>query len=187
MSSKSQQSKSKETENDTSEYSRINKPFLRKINKILLLVLEENKNLNNYQEKLSLQKNLISTSYNKPSLSILEYLERIQKYTEAEDNTIIIGLMYIDRICEHSSIILTPYNIHRIVFVSILLAIKYNEDTCFDFGFYAKVAGIPIKELKYLEREFIVLIRFHFYIGQGDFEKYKIYIDETMHDPDKKE
>ena len=88
---------------------------------------------------------------------------RIQAYSEAEDNTIIIGLMYIDRICEHSSVILTPNNIHRIIFVYILMAIKYNEDVCFDYEFYSKIAGISMKELKVLEREYIDLI-FNFFL-----------------------
>ena len=176
MSSKSGQGKSTDI-NDTEDF-QINEALLNKINKILTLVMEENKNLKNYKEKLSAQKNMSFTSHNKPSLSIKDYLYRIQTYTEAEDNTIIIGLMYIDRICEHSSIILTPYNIHRIVFVSILMAIKYNEDTNFGFDFYAKIAGVPIKELKVLERDFIDLIKFHFFINKEEFDKYKLYIDD---------
>ena len=187
MSSKSCQGKS--TEIDTSEDSQINEILLIKINKILSIVLEENKSLNNYKEKLLSQESMAMTSYNKPSLSILDYLYRIQSYTEAEDNTIIIGLMYIDRICEQSSIILTPYNLHRLVFVAILMAIKYNEDVCFEFEFYAKIAGIPIKELKMLEREFVELIKFDFYIGKDEFDKYKLYIDDIdiEVEPDKKE
>ena len=66
---------------------------INKINKILTIVLEENKTLRNYKEKLSLQKNMAFTSYNKPTLSIKDYLYRIQSYSEAEDNTIIIGLL----------------------------------------------------------------------------------------------
>ena len=58
--------------------------------------------------------------------------------------------MYIDRFCEISSLLLTPYNIHRIIFVSLLLAIKFNEDICFGFYFYAKIGGVPICELKKL-------------------------------------
>ena len=185
MSSKSCQGKS--TEIDTSDDAQINEILLNKINKILSIVLEENKALKNYKEKLSSQESMTMTSYNKPSLSILDYLYRIQSYTEAEDNTIIIGLMYIDRICEQSSIILTPYNLHRLVFVAILMAIKYNEDVCFEFEFYAKIAGIPIKELKILEREFVELIKFHFYIDKDEFDKYKLYIDDIEIEPDKKE
>ena len=176
----------KSTEINTSEEIQINEILLNKINKILTIVLEENKALKNYKEKLSLQKNMAFTSYNKPSLSIKDYLYRIQSYSEAEDNTIIIGLMYIDRICEHSSIILTPYNIHRIIFVSILMAIKYNEDICFDYEFYAKIAGISMKELKILEREYIELIKFHFFVGKEEFDKYKLYIDDIEFEPNKK-
>ena len=176
----------KSTEINTTEEIQINEILLNKINKILTIVLEENKTLKNYKEKLSSQKNMAFTSYNKPSLSIKDYLYRIQSYSEAEDNTIIIGLMYIDRICEHSSVILTPYNIHRIIFVSILMAIKYNEDICFDYEFYAKIAGISMKELKILEREYIDLIKFHFFVGKEEFDKYKIYIDDIEFEPNKK-
>lgn len=183
MSSISGQGKS--TEINTTEEILINEILLNKINKILTIVLEENKTLKNYKEKLSLQKNMAFTSYNKPSLSIKDYLYRIQSYSEAEDNTIIIGLMYIDRICEHSSVILTPYNIHRIIFVSILMAIKYNEDICFDYEFYAKIAGISMKELKILEREYIDLIKFHFFVGKEEFDKYKLYIDDIEIEPKK--
>ena len=140
MSSKSGQGKS--TEINTTEDIQINEILLNKINKILKIVLEENKTLKNYKEKLTQQKNMAFTSYNKPSLSIKDYLYRIQTYSEAEDNTIIIGLMYIDRICEHSSVILTPYNIHRIIFVSILMAIKYNEDVALITNSMQKLQGL---------------------------------------------
>lgn len=162
----------------TTENLQINESLLNKINKILEIVLEENKTLKNYNEKLLSQKNMSFTSYNKPSLSIKDYLYRIQSYTEAEDNTLIISLIYIDRLSEISSIVLTPYNVHRILFVSILLAIKYNEDICFGFDFYAKIAGIPIKQLKILERDFVNLIKFKFFIDKDEFENYKLYIEE---------
>ena len=126
------------------------------------------------------------TSYKKPSLSIKDYLFRIQNYTEAEDNTIIIALMYIDRLSDISSVLLTPYNVHRILFVSILLAIKYNEDICFAFDFYAKIAGIPISDLKKMERDFVYLIKFKFYIDKDEFEIYKLYIDDIEYDENKK-
>ena len=86
--------------------------------------------------------------------------------------------MYIDRLSEISSLLLTPYNIHRIIFVSILLAIKYNEDICFGFEFYSKIAGIPTNELKKLERDFVYLIKFKFYIDKIEFDNYKSYIDD---------
>ena len=166
------------TDLNTTEELQVNESLLNKISTILSIVLEENKSLDDYKEKLSSQKNMSFTSYNKPSLSIKDYLYRIQNYTEAEDNTLIIALMYIDRLSEISSLLLTPYNIHRIIFVSILLAIKYNEDICFGFEFYSKIAGIPTNELKKLERDFVYLIKFKFYIDKIEFDNYKSYIDD---------
>ena len=164
---------------NASDQVEVNELLLKKIAKILQLVLEENKSLKNYKEKLAAQKEMPFTSYNKPSLSLVDYLIRIATYSEAEDNTIILGLIYIDRINELSSIILTPYNIHRLVFVAVLTAIKYNEDVCFGFNFYAKVAGVSIKELKVLEREFVDLIKFKLYVKKIEFEKYKSYINDV--------
>ena len=164
----------------------INESLLNKINMILSIVLEENGALLNYNEIVSAQKNMSFTSYKKPSLSIKDYLYRIQNYTKAEDSTIIIALIYIDRLSEISSILLTPYNVHRIIFVSVLLAIKYNEDICFGFDFYAKIAGLPIGELKILERDYAYLIKFKLYIGQEEFYNYKSYIDDIEYEENKK-
>ena len=83
--------KGNSTNINTTEEFEINEELLNKINKILTIVLNENKNLENYKEKLSMQKHMGFTSYSKPSLSIKDYLYRIQTYTEAEDNTLIIG------------------------------------------------------------------------------------------------
>lgn len=156
----------------------VNEVLLNKINHILESVIEENKKLSNYKEKVSSQKNQSFTSYNKPSLSIREYLMRIQYYSEAEDNTFIVGLIYIDRVSELSSIILTPYNIHRVLFTALFLAIKYNEDVNFDDIFYSKVSGMGIKEVKKLERDFVDLIGFQFFVKKEEFLKYKSFIDE---------
>ena len=87
-------------------------------------------------------------------------------------------MIYIDRLSKFSGIILTPYNIHRIIFVAILIAIKYNEDNTFTFEFYSQVAGISINELKILEFEFVCLLKFKLFVSKKDYEKYKVYIDE---------
>ena len=165
------------TELNSSNKSKINESLLNKINLIFKVVLEENRKLQNYSDKIMSQKNLSFYSNYIPSISTKNYLFRIVNYTEIEDNTIIIALIYIDRICEIAKIMLNPYNIHKIIFTAILLAIKYNEDIIFNFEYYSKVAGISIKEMQILERDFSILIRFKFFVSKEYFEKYKKYID----------
>ena len=129
-------------------------------------------------EKLLSQQKMSFNTNNIPNITIQKYLERIFKYTEAEESTFIIALIYIDRINQISNIIITPYNIHRIIFISVLLAIKYNEDITFDFDYYAQVAGISIDELKSLEIEFVCLVKFKLYINKEQFDNYKSFLDE---------
>ena len=160
----------------------INEKLVKKISEIIRLVIKQNKTLDNYKEKVSSQKNMSFTSHNKPSLSIKDYLIRIATYSEAEESSIILSLIYIDRLNEISSTILTPYNVHRIVFVSLLTAIKYNEDVCFGFNFYANVAGVSIKELKKLESDFIDLLKFQLFVKNEEFEKYRLSIEEMSID-----
>ena len=165
------------TRGNSSIESKINESLLNKINLIFKVVLDENKNLKNYPDKIMSQKNMPFYSNYIPSISTKNYLFRIVKYTEIEDNTLILALIYIDRICDIAKIILTPYNIHKIIFTAILLAIKYNEDMIFNFEYYSKVAGISINEMQILEKYFAILLRYKFFVSNEIFENYKLYID----------
>jgi hypothetical protein len=148
------------------------------ISDILLSLIEENKNLYNYEEEISKQKKSIFFSSEIPSISIKAYLYRIHKYTEVEYNTLILALIYIDKICEKASIILSEFNIHQILFTSIIIAIKYNEDLCYYNKYYAKIAGVTPKELQKMEGEFLRLIKFELYINKKIFDKYRNYINK---------
>lgn len=155
---------------------KVNDTLLENINLILLSIIGENKNLKNYNEETTKQKKLVFYSSEIPSISIKYYLYRIQSLSQVEDNTLILSLIYIDRICEKASIILTEFNIYRILFISILISIKYNEDKFYENKFYAKIAGISDKELRKLEIHFLKLIKFELYANKSLFEKYKNYI-----------
>lgn len=52
------------------------------------------------------------------------------------------------------------FNVHRILLVSVLLAVKANEDVHFDNKHYSKVGGIVLSELN--ELEIAMLERFKF-------------------------
>ena len=81
-----------------------------------------------------------------------------------------------DKITQMNGIVLSPFNIHRFLFVAILFSIKYNEDVVYTNDYYAKVAGISEKELNNLEYKFFELIRFKLYVSKEEFETYKKYL-----------
>ena len=88
-----------------------------------------------------------------------------------------MSLIFIDRLCKIANLTLTYYNIHRILFTSILLSIKYNEDNFYDNKFYSEIAGIKLKELNILEYTFTKMINFRFFINNNIFENYVQYLD----------
>ena len=168
--------------NSSEETKQVNESLLKKLNDIFLMILEHNKTSNEYEEKLLSQKNMSFSSNHIPKISIKNYLKRILNYTEVEESTLIIALIYIDRLNQLSKVILTPYNIHRLIFIAIFIAIKYNEDITFNFDYYAQVSGMSIKELQLIEIEFICLIKFRLYIDKEQYDSYKSYIDEADSD-----
>ena len=112
-----------------------------------------------------------------PSKVTLQYFfGRIKKYTQIEKSTLIIILIYADRMCTTSGIILNPHNIHRIILGCLLLAIKYNEDLYFTNEQYAKVGGVSVQELNDLELYSIQLLNFNLFISEDIYEKYVQYI-----------
>lgn len=48
-----------------------------------------------------------------PGISIKNYLERLVKYSKIENTTLVLILIYIDRVCDLNKIRLNYFNIHK--------------------------------------------------------------------------
>ena len=120
--------KEKSPNKDNPEQKNINESFLKKFNLTLETVIEENKKLLNYEDILNKQKNMSFTSKYIPSIKLIKYLERILHYTEAEESTFIIALIYIDRIGKISNVILMK--ILYIILIIIHLYLEYLLLNC---------------------------------------------------------
>ena len=116
----------------------------------------------------------------KNSITIKNYLGRLVKYTQAESSTLIAMLIYIDRLCELNNFIVNSYNVYKILFSSLIIAIKYNEDEFYDNKFYAKVGGLNLIEMNNLEINYLSLIDFKLYISEKVFDTYFENLIEAM-------
>ena len=121
------------------------------ISKTLTTILESNKKLKNYKEIIKSQSIMYFSANSIPNITIKDYLIRIQNYSEIEKSTLILAIILIDHMCKRSGVLLTHYNIHRILFSSVLVSIKFNEDSYFDNNFYSQIAGVKPNELQRLE------------------------------------
>ena len=159
------------------------KRILEKISGLLNGICEESKNETNlFYKPLK-----CFYSRNIPLISIKDYLEHIYKYTKINSSTIILILIYIDRICNIHKCKLSFYNIHKLILGSFMLAIKYNEDECYSMKFYAKIGGVNLAEICNLEYNFLSLINFNLFVSDDLFEKYNEYIlssDDSDDDDD---
>ena len=104
--------------------------------------------------------------------SLKNYLRRILRYCNPESSTLLISLIYIKRFCKIGRINLSIQNVHKIFLISIVLAIKYNEDKHYKNDFYAKVGGIDLLDLNNLESDFLKTLNFKISIHSKEFQYY---------------
>ena len=151
--------------------------LIKSISKTLVSILENNKKKSNYKEIVKKQGKMAFSANLIPGISIEDYLLRIQTYANVEKSTLIISLIFIDKLCHTADVTLTHYNIHRILFTALLLSIKYNEDSFFDNQYYSEIAGVKIKELQLLEYTFVSMVDFNLFVRDEIYEKYRNYLE----------
>ena len=153
------------------------------ISDLFINICEENK------IKKSNKNFIIKSFTNKfiPSISIKDYILRLAKHSKVNESTIIIVLIYIDRICNINHLNLTYYNIHKLILASFILAIKYNEENYYSMTFYSKIGGISLSELNNLEFECLILIRYNLFIQPKLFDKYYKDLMSLKNDDDENE
>ncbi len=174
----------KKNEEDSPQSKLPNFDLIRAIAITLNSILETNKNLENYKEIIRDQSRQVFSANIIPSISIKDYLIRIQTYSNIERSTLIISLIYIDRFCNKAKVTLTHYNIHRILFSSILMGVKFNEDNFYDNKYYSQIAGVKLKELKVLEYNFIKMLNCELYVSRDLYDKYELYLKNFNYDDD---
>ena len=138
------------------------------ISELLVNICEENKTKKNKQNFLL--KNY--TNKNIPSISIKDYLLRLSKHSKVNESTIILVLIYIDRICNMNHFFLSYYNIHKMILAAFILAIKYNEENYYSMIYYSKIGGVSLSELNYLESEYLILIGYKLFVQTKLYDKY---------------
>lgn len=125
----------------------------------------ETRNLN-----LNIQKPF--TTKATPDISIKDYLERLTKFTKMEESTLILTLIYIDRIGNYTNFQLTYKNIYKLILASVFVAIKFNEDSHYSIDTYAKIGRVSRSELAYLEFHFLIIINFDLNVDKHLFNQY---------------
>ncbi len=124
-----------------------------------------------------------------PCISLSAYLDRLLKYGLANNNqtsfidsrpedlsrlqfkTMIFSILYLDRYFRrHPADKLHMCNVHRLAFISTMIAWKFFNDEYYSNSYYAKVGGISLRECNKLEIFFLFNIDFSLQIDPKKFE-----------------
>lgn len=107
-----------------------------------------------------------------PQITIKAYLERIERYAKCSPSCLVVSLIYIDRLCQHSMMSLSLLNIHRLIITSICVAAKFLDDSYYPNLFYSQIGGITLKELNFLEVEFLFGLNFSLHVTPLEYRRY---------------
>ncbi|KAL0144320.1 cyclin [Mucor lusitanicus] len=101
-----------------------------------------------------------------PSIDIDAYLLRILKYCPCANECFLSLLVYFDRMSQNKldPLRIDSYNIHRLVIAGIMVSSKFFSDIFYTNTRYAKVGGLPVKELNVLELEFLRINNYNIFI-----------------------
>ena len=108
-----------------------------------------------------------------PAIPLAQYIERISIYTQLNDETLISALIYIDRLIVNKKMLVTAHDVHRLLLVACIVSMKFHYDNYYDNLYYSTVSGLPLKELNYLELEFLEDIGYHLTIKKKLYNRYK--------------
>jgi hypothetical protein len=110
-------------------------------------------------------------SKNIPVLSLNKFLVRIMKYTECQNNTLIVAYLYIMKLIENESFVLGINNAYRLLLGAVVLAKKVLEDIRFNNAYYCDIGGISVNELNMIEYSLFTRINFDVNLKMEDVNK----------------
>jgi len=106
-------------------------------------------------------------------ITIHSFLRRIAVTWSCSQESLVIALIYMDRLIqEDRCFMVNSLSIHRVIITSILLAVKFVEDSIRKNAYYGEVMYVTDKELNMLEIDFLFRIKFNLWIQKSLYDDY---------------
>ncbi|KAJ1693853.1 hypothetical protein LUZ63_010551 [Rhynchospora breviuscula] len=117
----------------------------------------------------------------KPSISVRDYLERIFRFAGCSPSCYVVAYIYLDRYLQrHPTVTIDSLNVHRFLITSVLTAVKFVDDICYNNAYFAKVGGITLMEMNYLEVDFLFGVGFELNVTPVTFTSYCSILQNEM-------
>ncbi|XP_002280845.2 cyclin-P3-1 [Vitis vinifera] len=113
-----------------------------------------------------------------PSLTVQQYMERIDKYANCSPSCYVVAFLYINRYLKRVGVRLTSLNVHRLLITAVMLAAKFMDDMFYDNAFYAVIGGLSIKEMNSLEVKLLFDMDFRLHVTVETFRRCCVKLEE---------
>ena len=105
--------------------------------------------------------------------SIFEFCANIMLLTKMEKETIIVALIYIERLIFNSGLLITSRNWRKLIFTALIMASKiWDDDSLENIHFSQIFTHLKIGEINLLERNFLELINYKVFVKFSEFMRY---------------
>merc|ERR1712232_760017 len=109
-----------------------------------------------------------------PSLSIQDYITRLQKYFRCSEECFVIALVYIDRITKNNaSVSVCDVTIHRLLVIAVVIAAKFHDDKFYDNRYYGKAGGLSLRETNMLGAFMLSELNWRMLVAVQEYELYR--------------
>jgi hypothetical protein len=107
-----------------------------------------------------------------PQISLVKYLERLRNLGRCRDSSLLVALIYIDRIlAAHSNFALTERNVHRLFLTCTIVGEKFTNDDVYVNSFYAGVGGVNLEEMNRLEAILLNVLTWRLGVSPEEYDK----------------
>ncbi|KAL6633866.1 hypothetical protein ACP70R_026537 [Stipagrostis hirtigluma subsp. patula] len=111
----------------------------------------------------------------KPGISVRAYMARIARFAGCSPACYVVAYVYLDRLLRRGrrlALAVDSYSVHRLLITAVLAAVKFMDDICYNNAYFAKVGGISLVEMNYLEVDFLFGVGFELNVTPETFGDY---------------
>lgn len=115
-----------------------------------------------------------------PDISIYNFIFDIYSYLNLEISSIVLSLISINRLMDHTKDQLSKNNFYKLFITSCLLNSKLNEEPLYDYDFYATAGKIDKNELIFLEKVYFQMIDYKLFVNDEVYRRYYDFIKNRV-------
>ncbi|BAF15373.1 cyclin-P4-1-like [Oryza sativa Japonica Group] len=120
----------------------------------------------------------------KPDITVRAYMARIARFAGCSPACYVVAYIYLDRLLRRRrracAFSVDSYSVHRLLITAVLAAVKFMDDICYNNAYFAKVGGVSLPEMNYLEVDFLFGVGFDLNVSPETFGHYCAVLQSEM-------